>query len=177
MRRPDATEYQAYYDTYVSKVPEGGVMEVLGDGVQLTTHALDGIPEAWETYRYEPGKWSIREVLGHMIDVERIFSYRALSIARRDPARMPGMDQDQWAADSNAGERTVASLLDDLARARASSLAIFASLPDDAWDLRGVASDVEFTVRACAYILAGHEIHHRQVLEEQYLKPLREQGS
>ncbi len=177
MRRPDASEYEAYYGLYVDQVPDGDVMEILGAGAGLTARALEGLPAQRETFSYQPGKWSVREVLGHVVDVERVFSYRALSIARADPARLPSMDQDQWAAGSNADERTVASLLEDLARARASSLAILGSLPEDAWDRRGIASDFELTVRACAYILAGHEIHHRRVLGEKYLAPLPEQDS
>ncbi len=173
MQRPDATEYDKYYSLYVNQVPEGDVMKILGDGARLTARTLDGIPIEWETYRYAPDKWSVREALGHVVDVERLFSYRALSIARRDPAALPLMDQDQWAAASNAGERTVVALLDDFARARASSLAIFESLAEDAWDKRGLASGCEFTVRSFPYILAGHEIHHRRVLEEKYLKALR----
>ncbi len=169
MRRPDATEYAEYYGLYVNQVPEGDVLEILGAGVGLIARALEDLPAAGETFSYQSGKWSIREVLGHVVDVERVFSYRALSIARADPARLPSMDQDQWAAGSNAGERTVVSLLEDLTSARASSLAILGSLPQDAWDRCGIASDFEFTVRACAYILAGHEIHHRRVLEEKYL--------
>ncbi len=169
MRRPDATEYEEYYGLYVNQVPEGDVLEILGAGVGLTAQALDGIAPELETHRYQPGKWSLREVLGHAVDVERVFSYRALSFARADPSPLPSMDQDQWVADSNAGERTVASLLEDLGHARASSLAILGSLPGEAWGRRGIASGFDFTVRACAWILAGHEIHHRKVLVEKYL--------
>ncbi len=176
MRRPEPSEYGDYYDVYISKVPDGDVLELLATGVQRTTDVLSGVPEEWETHRYQPDKWSLREVMGHVVDVERLFSYRALSIARGDPAHLPGMDQDQWAAASNAAERPLASLLEDLRHARASSVAMLGSLSDDAWDRRGVASDFEFTVRAFPYILAGHEIHHRRVLEESYLRPLREQA-
>ncbi len=174
MRRPDATEYAEYYGLYVNQVPAGDVMEILAEGARLTARLLDDIPARWETYRYRSDKWSLREVLGHVVDVERVFSYRALSFARRDPEHLPSMDQDRWVAASNAGERTLASLLDDLARARASSLALFDSLAEDSWHRRGIASGCEFSVRSFPYIMAGHEIHHRRVLEEKYLGPLRE---
>ena len=169
MRRPDANEYDDFYGLYIGQVPEGDVLETLRGGARLTAAALDGLLPERETYRYQPGKWSLREVLGHMIDTERVFSYRALCFARRDPSPLPSMDQDQWVVDSSAHDRTLASLIDDLAAARASSVAILESLPGDVWDRRGIASGCEFTVRACAYILAGHEIHHRRVLEEKYL--------
>ncbi len=169
MRRPDATEYDDYYGLYIGQVPDGDLLEILRGGVARTAAALDGLPPERETYRYEPGKWTLREVLGHVVNVERVFSFRALCFARRDPSPLPGMDQDVWAANCNAGDRTVSALLDDLAHARASSVAMLESLPEDAWDRRGIASGFEFTVRACAYILAGHEIHHRRVLEARYL--------
>ncbi len=169
MQRPDSSEYGDFYDTYISKVPEVDVLELLKRGVDRTAEVLAGVPEDRETYRYQRDKWSLREVVGHMVDVERIFSYRALSFARSDPAPLPGMEQDDWAAASNAGERPLASLLDDLRHARASSVAMLESLDAGAWDRRGVASGFELTVRACAYILAGHEIHHRRVLEQLYL--------
>ncbi len=169
MRRPDTTEYDEYYGGYIRQVPEGDVLEILGAGVGLTVEALAGMAPERETHRYQPGKWSAREVLGHVVDMEWLFSYRALTFARADPSPLPSIDQDLWAANSNAGERTVAALLEDLAHVRASSLAILKGLTEDAWDRRGTASGCEFTVRACAYILAGHEIHHRKVLVEKYL--------
>ena len=173
MQRPDSTEYAEYYGLYVNQVPEGEIFEILKQGVALTAETLEGIPEDRETYRYRDDRWSIREVMGHVVDVEWLFSYRALSIARADPAELPGMDQDPWAVASNANERTLAALLEDLARVRASSVALFESFTGDIWDRRGKASDCEFTVRAFPYILAGHEIHHRRVLEEKYLAALR----
>ncbi|MCP3958849.1 MAG: DinB family protein [bacterium] len=174
MRRPNPDEYNEYYSLYINQVPEGDILEMLATGVQASRRLLGGLPEAWEVYRYEPGKWSLREVVGHVIDVERVFGYRALSMARSDPAHLPGMDQDPWAASSNAGDRPLASQLEDLERARASSIAMFESFDGETWDRRGTASGFEFTVRAFPYILAGHEIHHLRVLEERYLKPLRD---
>ncbi len=176
MQRPDPTEYGEYYSLYIDQVPDGDVLEILESGVRRTVEVLADVPESWETHRYQPDKWSLREVIGHVVDVERLFSYRALSIARSDPADLPSMDQDQWAAASNAGERPLASLLADFERARASSLAMLESLAEDTWERRGLASGFEFSVRSFPYILAGHEIHHRRVLEEKYLRPLREQA-
>ncbi len=174
MKRPNPSEYAEYYGTYVNKVSDGDVLQILADEVIRTVELLGGLPPEWGTYRYEPDKWSVTEVLGHMVDVERLFGYRALSIARADPAPLPGMDQDLWAASSNAGDRPLASLLEDLCCARSSSIAMFRSFDEATWERRGVASDCPFSVRTFPYILAGHEIHHRRVLEERYLKPLRD---
>lgn len=174
MQRPDTTEYDGFYDTYVSKVPEGDVMELLETSLRRTQELLAGLPAEWESFAYEDGKWTIREVLGHMADTERVFSYRALSFARRDPAPLPGMDQNQWLADSNAGSRSLPSLLADFASVRRASLALFDGFGEEVWDLRGTASGCDFSVRSFPYIIAGHEIHHQGVLEERYLARLRE---
>ncbi len=174
MKRPHPSEHAEYYGLYIHQVPDGDVLQILDEGVGRTVELLGGLPPEWETYRYEPGKWSVREVMGHVVDVERVFGYRALSIARADPATLPGMDQDQWAASSNAGDRPLASLLEDLRWARRSSLAMFKGFDDATGERSGVASDCPFSVRTFPYIVAGHEIHHRRVLEERYLKPLRE---
>ena len=176
MQRPEPSEYEKYYGTYIHKVPDGEILELLDQGVRRTLTELGGLPAEWETFTYEPGKWTVREVVGHMIDAERLFSYRALAIARRDPADQPSMDQEQWAGDSNAGSRPLPSLLADFEHARRSSIALFESFDEDMWTRRGLASGFEFSVRAFPYILAGHEIHHRRVLGERYLKPLRERG-
>ena len=177
MKRPHPSEHAEYYGLYVNQVPDGDVLEILDEEVGRTVELLGGLPPEWETYRYEPGKWSVREVMGHVVDGERLFGYRALSIARADPADLPSMDQDQWAGSSNAGDRPLAALLDDLERARRSSIAMFESFDEEMWARRGMASGFEFSVRTFPYILAGHEIHHRRVLEERYLKPLRARGA
>ena len=159
MRRPQPSEYEEYYGLYVGQVPDGNILEILADGVKRTVDLLRGLPPEQETFRYEPG----------MIDVERVFGYRALSIARADPAPLPGMDQDLWSAASNAADRPLARQLEDFRRARASNVAMFASFDDAVWERRGTASGFSFSVRTFPWILAGHEIHHRRVLEERYL--------
>jgi len=174
MQRPQPAEYNEYYSLYVNQVPDGDILQILGNGVKRTAGLLGGLPAEWETYRYEPGKWSVREVLGHVIDVERVFAYRALAIARADSTPLPGMDQDVWSAASNAADRPLARQLEDLRSARASSIALFESFDDAVWEKSGTASGFPFTVRTFPWILAGHEIHHRRVLEERYLKALRD---
>ena len=172
MQRPQPSEYNEYYGLYVGQVPDGEILHILRDGVKRTVDLLAGLSPEQETYRYEPGKWSVREVVGHVIDVERVFGYRALSIARADPVPLPGMDQDVWAASSNAHHRPLAQQLEDFRAARASNVAMLAGFDDAVWERSGTASGYPFSVRTFPWILAGHEIHHRRVLEEKYLKAL-----
>lgn len=119
--------------------------------------------------RYAAGTWSLREVVGHLIDTEWTLAYRGLCFARTDPAELPGFDQDLWARASNAGDLPMVELLDAFGCARRSSLAIFRGFDEAAWLRRGVANGCEFSVRAMPYILAGHEIHHRKMIRERYL--------
>ena len=172
MQRPEPSEYEEYYGTYVHKVPDGEILDLLDQGIRRTLQVLGDLPIESETFSYAPGKWTLREVVGHMVDTERVFSYRALSIARQDPSPLPGMDQDPWVAHSNARSRSLASLLAEFEATRRSSIALFASFDEAMWPLRGEASGCEFSVRAFPYIVAGHEIHHLQVLEKRYLPSL-----
>ena len=167
--RPTASEYHEFYDTYVSKVPEGDIFKILGAGLEETLALLKDLPEDRETFAYESGKWTVREVLGHMVDTERLFGFRALWMARGDQQGQPGMDQDAWNAVSTANERSVADHLEELALVRRSNLAMFRGFDDECWKRIGNASGFPFAVRAFPFILAGHEIHHRQVLAERYL--------
>jgi len=168
--RPLPSEYQPYYARYVDQVPAGDILDRLEMELETTLALLASIGPELETYRYEPDKWSVREVVGHLIDVERTFGYRALCFARCDPAPLPSMDQDLWASHSAADSRSLDSLGDEFAHLRRGHVAMFRGLEPDAWRRRGTASEYSFTVRCLPFILAGHEIHHRRVLERRYLR-------
>ncbi len=168
MDRPQTSEYDDYYGLYVNQVPDGDISEILGNELRTTLDLLGGVEEGRWAHRYAPGKWTLGEVVGHMVDVERTFGFRAFWFARADPGELPSMDQDHFARESRATQRSPASLLGELEHLRRSHLLLFESF-DEATSLRrGIASGCEFTVRAIAYIMAGHEIHHRRVIEERY---------
>src|SRR5947209_4213338 len=158
--RPEKDEYAPYYDKYVSLVHDGEVVETLERQIEDTLALLRGVGEERAGHRYAPGKWSIREVVGHMIDTERIFAYRALAIARGEQQPLPGMDQDEYMAGANFDARTLSDLLDQFEHVRRANVLMLHGLSDEAWVRRGVASGNEVTVRAIAYIIAGHEAHH-----------------
>ena len=174
MRRPERSECKDYYWLYIDRVPAAEVLEVLAEGVGNTTALLSRLSAEQETFRYAEGKWSIRQVIGHLVDTERVFAFRALSMARADPAPLPPMDQDPWNDRSNSHRRTLASQLEELDLCRRSHVAMFRSFDDEMWSRRGTASGFGFTVRSLPYIIAGHEIHHRRVLEDRYLSALAE---
>lgn len=173
MQRPDPSEYAPYYSTYIDKVPDGDIFETLESSVGETVALLCEVPAAWARYRYAPEKWTLGEVIGHVIDAERVFSFRAFAIARGETADLPAMDQDQYATHSNAGDRPLAALLDELEAARRDSLLLLAGLDPSVHTRQGRASGFPFSVRTFAWILAGHEIHHRKIIIERYLEPLR----
>lgn len=169
LRRPTAEDAAAYYFTYIDQVPAGDVLEILEGGVGETRRLLAGLDTELEHYRYAPDKWTIREVIGHVVDAERVFGYRAFHMARGDRAALPGMEQDDYAASAGADRRPLGELLEELEHLRDGHLALFRSLSDEAWQRTGVASGVSFRVAAIPFILAGHEIHHRRLLAERYL--------
>lgn len=167
--RPQGGEYAAYYETYVSLVPGSDVMAAL-EGQRLVMSQLLGARSEREgNFRYAKDKWSVKEVVGHIADSERIFAYRALRIARGDQTPLSGFEQDDYVKGGNFGERTLADLRDELAQVRAATVALFRGLSEEAWQRRGVANKNEVSVRALAFIIAGHELHHRHILEQNYL--------
>ena len=163
--RPTPVDAAPYYFTYVDQVPPGDVLEVLAGGVAATRRAVAGLDPH---HRYAPGKWTVAEVIGHVLDAERVFGYRAFHLARGDAAALPGMDQDDYAATAGADGRPLADLLDELDAVRRGHLYLFRGLDAAAWERTGTASGAAFRVRALPFILAGHEIHHRGILAARY---------
>jgi hypothetical protein len=168
MKRPEPTEFAEFYANYVSKVPGTDVLGVLESQRLQMQHLFAGRSERDGGFRYAPGKWTVKEVLGHITDTERIFTYRALRIARGDQTPLPGFEQEDFVKNGAFSERTLAGLAEEFALVRSASLALFRSFPQAAWTRRGVASQKEVTVLAMAFITAGHQIHHRLILEERY---------
>lgn len=171
-RRPGSEEFAEFYANYVSKVPAGEIRQTLSREGATTQRLLATVGEGDSLRAYAPGKWSLREVVGHLCDAERVFAYRALSFARgsRDP--LPSFDQDEWMPQCNAGARSWASLLAELGVVRGATLALLESFDESAWGRTGIASANPVTVRALIWIIAGHELHHRGVVEERYLPAL-----
>jgi uncharacterized damage-inducible protein DinB len=168
MKRPEPTEYADSYANYISKVPGTDVLGVLESQRVQMLQLFAGRSERDGSFRYALGKWTVKEVLGHITDSERIFTYRALRIARGDQTPLPGFEQDDFVRNGAFGGRTLAGLAEEFAAVRTASLALFRSFQEAVWPRRGVASEKEVTVRALAFITAGHQIHHRLILEERY---------
>jgi uncharacterized damage-inducible protein DinB len=166
--KPDANEYAAFYETYVSLVPDVDVVAVLEAQRLQMAQLLAGRSERDGNFRYAPGKWSVKEVIGHLADSERIFSYRALRIARADTTPLSGFEQDDYVREAGSDRRELRDLAEELAAVRDATVALYRSLGEEAWKRRGSANKNEVTVRALAFITAGHELHHRNILEERY---------
>src|SRR5277367_6279332 len=165
-RKPETTEYAAFYETYVSLVPSADILNLLEAQRLQMTQLLTACSERDGNFRYAPEKWSVKEVIGHLADSERIFTYRALRIARGDATPLPGFEQDDYVRTAGAGRRELHDLAEEFAAVRTSSIALYRSLKEESWKRRGSANKNEVTVRALAFISAGHEAHHRKILEE-----------
>jgi uncharacterized damage-inducible protein DinB len=167
--QPEATEYAPYYGKYTALVPEGDIIKTLTSQLDETLSFLRGLSEEQGDYVYAPGKWSLKDVVGHIIDTERVFSHRAFRFARADATPLPGYEQDDYARAGNFGRRSLSDITDELELVRRCTIHMLRSLDEEAWLRRGVANDNEVSVRALAYILAGHETHHMQIIRERYL--------
>ncbi|MGA7990213.1 MAG: DinB family protein [Thermoanaerobaculia bacterium] len=166
--RPRPDEYDASFETYVSRVPETDVLAALEHQPAELAAALASVSPEREHHRYAPGKWSIREVVGHMLDAERVFGYRALCVARGERASLPSFEENDYAATAGHDLRPLASLLEELTTLRASHVLMFRHLEDRAWERVGTANGRPVTPRALAFILVGHVRHHAAVLREKY---------
>ncbi len=175
--KPETSEYLPYYGKYVSLVPEGDILTVLGEQMEDTAGLLSTIPESRANFRYAPDKWSIKDLVGHMIDTERIFAYRALRFARNDKTPLPGYEQDDYVSNASFESCTLAGLASELRSVRQSTLFLFKHLDENAWMRRGLANDSETSVRALAHIIAGHELHHREILSSRYLSAVGGSGA
>lgn len=165
---PEAAEYAPSYANYIRNVTEDDVVAALEAQSRETAALLARVDEEKASYCYEPGKWSVKEVVGHFTDAERVFAYRALAIARGDKASLPGFDENEYMRQANFGERSMTSIADEYAAARAATLAAFRGFSDEAWQRIGTANDTPVSVRAIAHICLGHERHHLNVLRERY---------
>ncbi|MFN2635631.1 MAG: DinB family protein [Gemmatimonadaceae bacterium] len=167
--KPNASEFLPYYARYIDLVSDGDVLSTLTTQMKETQTFLRGLPASLSTHRYAPGKWSLNEMLGHIIDAERIFAGRALRFARNDAQPLPGFEQDDYVRNSSFDSYPLLELASELDAVRRSTIFLFQHLDDEAWMRRGIASGAEVSVRALAYIIAGHELHHRQILRERYV--------
>lgn len=169
LQRPLGGEFNPYYEKYIALVPEGDFVEVLARQADDTLSILRAIPENMAGHAYAEGKWTIKELVGHVCDAERIFSYRLLRFARGDVTPLASFDENSYVPAGQFAQRTLASLIEEFAAVRAATIALVAGLPADAWLRTGPASGWPVSARALAFITAGHELHHREILLTRYL--------
>jgi uncharacterized damage-inducible protein DinB len=170
IRRPEQGEYDPYYERYISLVNTGDIVSTLQEQIQDTRALLSPITDQQGNFRYAPGKWSVKEVIGHLSDTERIMTYRALRISRGDKTPIEGFEQDDYVPNGKFDRRTIAALLEEFTAVRNATVQLLRHWDADAGQSHGTANQKEITARALAYLIAGHELHHRRILQEKYWK-------
>jgi DinB superfamily len=168
VERPKPGEYKPYFDRYISLIPGSDILGTLEKQLSKTVALLAGRGEKEGSLRYAPDKWTVKEMVGHMIDTERIMAYRALRIARGDRTPLPGFEQDDFVRGGPFADLRLTDLVEEFRGVRATTLALFRHVRVGDWTRRGTVDGHEISVRALAYIIAGHELHHRHILEERY---------
>jgi len=166
--RPESDEIPAHFVGYIGRVPESDPVAVLAAQIDVTAALFRGLSETDALKRYAPGKWSVKEIVGHLADTERIMAYRALRIARGDETPLPGFDENAYVPPAKFDARPLSDLVAELRTTRAATLALFRSFDDDAWRRRGTASGKPVSVRAIGYMIPGHERHHEEILKTRY---------
>lgn len=169
MSRPEKEEYIEYHETYISLVEETDIISALENQIEELNNLFGAISEEKAGFRYAEGKWSIKELLGHLIDSERVFVYRAVRFSRGDETPLAGFEQDGYVANGNFGNAKLSDLLEEFSFLRRSNVLFFKNLTNEAWLCKGTASDATVSVRALAYIMVGHIRHHTKILRQRYL--------
>lgn len=167
--RPVEGEFPPYVTRYIARVPDGDIVGTLSRQRTELNQFLTAIPESMGDYRYGPEKWSIKEVIGHMADAERVFGYRAMRFSRADSTPVEGFDENTYVANSRFGQAKLSDLIDELDHLRSTSIHLFSHLDGDAMERQGFANGVNVTVRSLAFIIAGHTNHHIDILTNRYL--------
>jgi uncharacterized damage-inducible protein DinB len=169
IERPNKDEFAPYYLSYVNLVSEGEIISILEQQRNDFILMLTNVSEGQGYFRYAPGKWSVKEVIGHMVDTERIMAYRLLCIARGEKASLPGFDENQYVAQASFNSQTIEQLIENYSIVRQSTILLLKSLDTESWIKTGSANHSEITVRALSFIIAGHELHHRHIVNDRYL--------
>ena len=167
--RPAVGESAPEHQTYIDEVPQGHILEILKGQSETFRKLFSGLSDSDALFRYAPGKWSLKELVGHITDAERVFGYRALCIARGDRGPFPPFDENEYVEMSGFDRRSFADLTTEFGLIRKLSYSFFSSLTAEEWSRSGIANNHEYTVRALAYVIAGHLAHHLRVVEERYL--------
>ena len=167
--RPKSDEHIEYYSRYIDRVPEGDIVDTLSRQIPETLAFLRAIPESKADHAYAPGKWTIRQVIGHLSDAERVFQYRAFRFSRADATPVPGFDENSYVDNARFPQQTMTDLINEFEHLRRATIYLFNAMDEEAMSRRGTANDAEISVRAISYIIAGHETHHMDVLRERYL--------
>jgi hypothetical protein len=170
LARPNADEFAEFYGSYVARVPDGDVRDHMRTQLFESVALLSGVPEQTAIKAYGAGKWTLKEVVLHMADAERVFSYRMLRIGRGDATPLAAFDENAWVPHSCANARPMSNLVLEFSAVRSATLAMMDGLPDAAWAKKGTASGHTISARALAYICAGHEAHHIAIIRERYLQ-------
>lgn len=168
LHKPEPAEHPGYFAAYIGLVPEGDLTELLDAQTEQVLRLYGSIREEDAGYRYGPDKWSVKQLLGHVADTERVMSYRMLCAARGDSSPLPGFDENEYVRGADFERQSLTSLLEGFVAVRRATLSLIASLPEQAWGRSAIVNGNAITARALAYVIAGHELHHGRILEERY---------
>jgi uncharacterized damage-inducible protein DinB len=170
LQRPTENEYPNYYQPYIKLVPNGEIVQILQENLLAVSKLFKELSEEETNLRYAPGKWSVKEVLGHIIDTERIMTYRLLRVSRGDQTPLAGFNETDYVEAAQTHHLSMEAILEDFQATRNAAITLIKNTPREAWTNIGNANGMEITTRAIAYIITGHEMHHRKIVEERYLK-------